>query len=145
MRGGIGLLAFAQGDSAGEVTRLWRTTGENEVTEAGQAQQGFRFGAVGFTEAHQLRKTTRGERRGSASAQPFSRYDSCSNCKNVLGGTAKFDAAHICRMVGPESARIQRVGQIESNLAIGRCNGDRCGQSVRNVSGKAWPGQDCRQ
>ena len=65
----VGRLAFAERDAAGEVARLRRAAGEDEVAEAGQAHQRLGLGAAGAAEAHQLGEAAR-RQRGRARWRP---------------------------------------------------------------------------
>ena len=65
--------------------------------------------------------------------------------QHVLGRAADLDAAHVGRLIGPEGARRQRLGQLRRQRLVMRRERHRGRQAARHVGGKARPGQDRRR
>src|SRR5262249_61550315 len=92
-------LPFAERDAERIVARLRARAGEDQIAEAGQADQRLRPRAERPAEAEQLGKAARHQRRGGAGAEPAAGDDAGASSPRVLGGAAELDPAQVGRLV----------------------------------------------
>ena len=139
------IMAAAEIDAEGEIARLRRRAGEQEIAKPGQAHHGFRLGAVGFAETHKFGKAARGQRGKRAGAEPATGNDAGGDGQHVLGRAADLYSAHVARMIGPERCRADGLRQCGGKLAVGRRQRHRRRQAARHIGGKARARQNRRR
>ena len=94
--------AAAERRAKGEIARLRRRAGEDEIAEAGRPGQRFGLGAERAAEARQFGEAAGGQRRRALGAELLAGDDAGRNGEHVLGRAADLDAAHVGRVIGAE-------------------------------------------
>ena len=143
--GGFGVcctLSASEGEAEATVARLVIRAGENEVTHAGKAHQGFFMRTEGGRQAGDFAQAARNE--GSTGVRTAAEAVSDTGCDgdDVFHGTANLDADKVVTGVAKEVAAVVVVGDVFCEGVIGSGNGHSGRLSGGDFFGEAGAGQD---
>ncbi len=133
---------FAQALAEGPVAGQRRHARRDEVTDAGQAQEGQRVRAQRRSQPCGLGQAAGDDRglRVVAQAHPVGHTD--GDRDDVLDGTAELGADDVDVGVGPEVRRRAEVGDPLCDRAVGARHDTGRGLAQGDLAGQVGPGQD---
>ena len=134
-------LAGRECETEAPVARLVVRTGQDQVTQAGEAHEGLLLGAQCDAEPHHLRQAARDQRDAGVGAEPEAVGDARADRQHVLDCAADLDADHVAGSVGPEPLAGEAAGQRHRIVRIAGGYGHRTREPLADFAREGRPRQ----
>ncbi len=124
----------------GEVARLFRAAGQDQVAEAGQAHQRIAMAAQRHAQPPQFDEAARDERGAGAGSEIGPRGRAHGDGEHVLERAARFNAAQIVGGITAKGRRAEHFRQLVGQIEILGSDRHRRRKSARDVGGEGRTG-----
>ena len=137
-------LAPTERDAEGEIARLGRRAGQDQIAEPGEPHQGLAARAEGVAEPAQFGETPGDQGRDRARAEAAARRDAAGDREHVLGRAANLHAADVGRVIKSEVRPMQLAAERAGQRLVGGGERHRGRQAGGDVRGEGRAGKDRR-